>query len=433
MNRDRKTFLFLQGPLSDFYDRIAAHLIRAGHRVYKVHLCGNDVMDWSQPGAVSFRGSLDTFEPFLEDRFGHRAITHMLYHGDRRPYHRKAVHWADKHQINCVTTELGYLRPDWMTIEYRASSTGSYFPTDPDQIRQVASDCPDVTFEPRYKDSTFSLIAQEARFTVFNLLFWPFFPRYMSHRSQSPFVVYSGWLMAKTKAIARHLLGATLQDPTLADLQQRDIPYFILGLQLDGDFQLRDHSPFASLTEVLEIVLLSFAHHAPDKAHLIIKPHPHESRHRALARAIGKIAARLGVEERMTISRAPTIRTLCAEASGFVTVNSSAGFEALDVACPTLSIMPTLYDVDGLTHQGSLETFWTEAQRPNTHLFQSLKRAMVGHIQVRGTLYNREGREDAARLIAERLSHDLINTPGARTEDPPRLAKAKAMGVDYSQ
>ncbi|HAZ97986.1 MAG TPA: capsule biosynthesis protein CapA, partial [Halomonas sp.] len=51
-------------------------------------------------------------------------------------------------------------------------------------------------------------------------------------------------------------------------------PYFMLPLQLNTDAQIRDHSPYANMEEVMEHVMGSFAEHAPSDAMLCIKNHP---------------------------------------------------------------------------------------------------------------------------------------------------------------
>jgi capsule polysaccharide modification protein KpsS len=42
----QRAFLFLQGPLSSFYSKIADVLIDQGEAVYRVNFCGNDARDW---------------------------------------------------------------------------------------------------------------------------------------------------------------------------------------------------------------------------------------------------------------------------------------------------------------------------------------------------------------------------------------------------
>ncbi|MEO1065910.1 MAG: capsular biosynthesis protein, partial [Pseudomonadota bacterium] len=149
-----RVFLFLQGPLSNFYSEIAKHLIDAGETVLKIHICGNDKMDWHHKGAFDYRGTLTNFERFLEENLTPFAVTHIILHGDRRPYHRAAIRWARRYEIEIIATELGYLRPDWMTIEYGGTSTGSHFPNDAETIQEIASKVSDFDSKTIYSDKT---------------------------------------------------------------------------------------------------------------------------------------------------------------------------------------------------------------------------------------------------------------------------------------
>ena len=93
--------------------------------------------------------------------------------------------------------------------------------------------------------------------------------------------------------------------------------------------------------------------------------------------------------------------------------------------------MPTLYDVEGLTHQGELDLFWQEAEMPTPDLLHTLIAGLTKTIQVRGTLYKRAGRKAAATAVAHKiLSSDGVSGP-LMEEYPPRFAKAKRLGVTY--
>ena len=204
------------------------------------------------------------------------------------------------------------------------------------------------------------------------------------------------------------------------------------ALQLNGDFQIRDHSGFESSVDVMEHIVASFAKHAPENAHLALKPHPLEYRDRWLRQALNTFAKKYHLSSRLHWIYGVSIGQLCREAAGFVTLNSSAGFEALEHGCPTCAIMPTLYDVKGLAFQGELDAFWSQAAPPDLRLYSALTRAIAGTIQVPGGLYSEEGRRAAAKNSAYRIANELVNEPDAFESTPPRLEKARAHGVDLS-
>lgn len=114
-----------------------------------------------------------------------------------------------------------------------------------------------------------------------------------------------------------------------------------------------------------------------------------------------------------------------------LTINSSAGIEALEYGVPTCCILPTIYDMDGLTHQGDWEEFWRSATPPEPDVFRKFLEALKATIQVRGTLYNAEGLEAAAKGTAKKILSTAYAEQRLKRMEPPRMAKARKMGVTY--
>ena len=389
-------FLLLQGPLSSFYSDIAGFLKERECRVHKINICGSDEADWQHKSALSYRGTLSDWPEYLKKIADELGVTHFILHGDQRPYHKAAIELARQTDRMVYVTELGYFRPDWMVFEPWGTSANSEFPRDPEVIMDLAKDLPDFDGTRLFKDDPLAIVQQEFRWTLFNILYWPKFPNFQTHRSQSPWKVYSGWLLSK-------LRSRFYSKTDLAKVVAKR-PYFVMGLQLDGDFQLRANSVFGNMATAIDYVLASFAKHAREDAQLFLKLHPHEFNRRRLVRNISRLSKLHGLENRVATIENLSIREACEGAQGFVTVNSSAGFEALESGCPVIAVSPTVYSIDGLSFQGSLDDFWKNASRPSTDLLDGLKKVLDAQFQVRGTLYNENGRRNAAEMIARRLA-----------------------------
>src|SRR5438094_8474896 len=134
---ERRSFLFLQGPISDFFDRLGRTLIARGHRVHRVNLHFGDRLFWHLP-ATNFRGRFDDWRAFIGEMLQRHGVTDLVLHGDRRPYHIVAAEEARARGIAVIATDLGYVRPDWITLERDGMSTYSRFPRDPEAIRTLA-------------------------------------------------------------------------------------------------------------------------------------------------------------------------------------------------------------------------------------------------------------------------------------------------------
>ena len=110
-----RSFLFLQGPISDFFDRLGCALIARGHRVHRVNLHLGDQLFWRLP-ATRFRGHFDEWRGFIGELQEAHQVTDLVVHGDRRPYHVVAAEEARARGITVTATDLGYVRPDWITL-----------------------------------------------------------------------------------------------------------------------------------------------------------------------------------------------------------------------------------------------------------------------------------------------------------------------------
>ena len=86
----RRTFLFLQGPISPFFARIADGLEDRGHRALRVNLCFGDKLFWRRPGALNYRGTLEAWPDFITELMDREGITDLILLGGQRDYHRAA-------------------------------------------------------------------------------------------------------------------------------------------------------------------------------------------------------------------------------------------------------------------------------------------------------------------------------------------------------
>src|SRR5262249_11346714 len=123
------------------------------------------------------------------------------------------------------------------------------------------------------------------------------FPHYATHRPYHQIIEYAGWLRRLAlKGRAERRAAAAIDA-----LAHAPDPLFLFPLQLDGDYQVRVHSPFRAMHLAIESVLPSFARHAPGASRLIVKLHPLDSGLVDWAAITRHLAAELGVAERLII------------------------------------------------------------------------------------------------------------------------------------
>lgn len=416
--------LILQGPLSKLYGRIADHLVAADLRVTRINLCAGDALFWGRRPARAYRGSFKAWPNFIRTFMRQEGVTELLLHGDRRPYHKAAIDIANALDVPVAATELGLLRSGWLSIERGGAGILSHFPEDPEAIKAIAASPTEVSFEGGFPTSFADQAKAHLSYHLASALGWPLYPQYQRYLATNPLADYPFWL----KKLATTSLRKRRENARLKPFWQRDGDLFILPLQLEGDFQLRALSPFSSMAEVIERVIGSFAKHAPLKSRLLIKTHPLDHGAINWARLSQECAIRYRVTERVACSEFCNLTSLLPDAAGLVTVNSTAGFEALLAGCPTLTLAPAHFDLVGLTHQQGLNHFWTSPTQPDRDLTLAYQRALALTTHVPGSLTDSDGVEIAARHMANRLISQTLNEPGGFVTPPPRLARAKAAG-----
>jgi capsular polysaccharide export protein len=267
--------------------------------------------------------------------------------------------------------------------------------------------------------------APDVAYNLLNVFLKPIYPGYERHTIYPPVEEYLRGAARLVGEKARN----TSADRAIRKLQANGTRYFVLPLQLEGDFQLRRHSPYDSFEQVLDRVFRSLAEHAPHETHLVLKSHPLDVGFENWAAVAENLAGRYGVEGRILFLDGGGLARPFEKAAGVVTLNSTAGLEALQAGVPVKTLVPAHYDIEGLTYQGDLAGFWRAAVKPDADLLAAYVRALAVSTQVRGSIHNRDGVRAAAQNMADRIAARTLNPHGAFQDPPPRLEKARKLGV----
>jgi len=202
-------------------------------------------------------------------------------------------------------------------------------------------------------------------------------------------------------------------------------PFYVLALQLQGDYQIRSNSPYFHIRDMIAEVVESFARHAPADSRLIVKQHPHDNGWESWSRHLRRAARAHGVDERVDFIDGGDLGALLKQAKGCVMINSTVGLFSIRKGCPTKILGVAIYDMPGLTHQGSLDSFWTSPEAPDAELARDFVRALAATIQVKGDFYDPAGRKAAIAAIVPRVLSHQVNEPDAFVDPPPRSTPVK--------
>ncbi len=418
-------FLFLQGHPSFFARDLGRALMAHGHFVRRINFCVGDWLFWRGPECTFYRGSLAAWEAHVEALMRREKITHLVYFADRQPYHLAAQRAALRLGVVCVSHEFGYLRPDWILVEEGGQSAFSHFPDDLGVIRAQAEGLPDPDMTSRFSHPFWQEAVQEVAYNLGNFLLWPLHPRFVADRAHVPLLEYLAYL-------PRQWRGRRAAGPAQVLVAERvagTMPYFVLALQMQGDYQIRHNSRYRDMRDFVREVIRSFATDAPGAARLVVKLHPMDNGVTNWGRVVRAEAAAAGIADRVDFLDGGDLAALLGRAQGCVVVNSTVGLHALRAGCPVKCLGIASYDIAGLTHQGPLADFWRSPTTPDPEGVRALLRLFAAALHVRGDFFSVAGRSEAVAGFMRLLDDGLARPHGAWLARPPRLVRARAEGV----
>jgi capsular polysaccharide export protein len=400
-----------------FWRELGSAFAANGHRVLKINCNFGEQWYWRRLSAWNYRGRFRNWRRYLYRFMTTQHVTDIIYYADRLPYHVVAAEVSRELGVRTFVVENGYLRPDWITLERGGMSAYSHFPSDPEKIRQIAARVPEPDLTDRYLHRPFMEDFHEANYHNIEFLFRTHFPFYRTDRGTNTFVNIASGLRRRfrRKELDRHA------DAVIQQLIEEKRPFFLVAMQTQGDYQIRDNSPYAGIGEMIEEVVASFATHGAPSHRLVFKLHPHDNAVVNWRQTIAQAAARHGIGGRVDTIDGGNLESLFAIANGVVTVNSTVGLRAIRAGCSVKCLGAAIYDMPGLTHQGGLDTFWDRPAAIDRSLAEAFVRAINGTIQIKGSFYDPEGRQAAIKEIVKRVETDAVNQPGDYEETPPRL------------
>jgi capsular polysaccharide export protein len=186
-----------------------------------------------------------------------------------------------------------------------------------------------------------------------------------------------------------------------ARIRKGGFPYHLAILQLEHDASFRDHSPFSTMTEFLDLVMAGFAKGAPQHHHIVFKAHPLEDGRVPLAREVRRLAVLHGLTGRVHFLRGGKLAQLLNEARSAVTVNSTAGQQALWRGLPLRSFGAAVYAKPEFVSAQPLDAFFAAPNRPDTRAYRDYRHFLLETSQVVGGYYSARGRRALLRQVAD--------------------------------
>jgi capsular polysaccharide export protein len=397
-----RTFLFLQGPHGPFFAALARALTRAGARCLRIGFNAGDRAEWhSRAGYMPFRGPLGDWPAFLDRFLRAEAVTDLVLYGDAREVHAVARQAARAAGITVHCFEEGYLRPWWVTYERGGVNGNSRLMglSVADMRRALDGHDRPLPAAPAHWGAALAHAWHGMIYHFFVLAFAPAYPLYRTHR-QTPLATE---LLLHLRRIAVRpwlALASRIRERRLARLAA---PYHLVLLQLGHDSSMVHHSPFRTVSAFVAHCIEAFAEGAPTHHHLVFKSHPFEDGREPIGRTIRHFARDRRVAGRVWLIEGGKLGPLLDGARSAVTVNSTAGQQALWRGLPLAILGDCVYAKPELVSTRPLAAFFRAPDAPDGEAYRIFRRFLLATSQVRGGFYTRTGRTAALRVLVDAM------------------------------
>lgn len=424
----KRTFLILQGPPSSFYKKMAREIEACGGHAIKVNLNAGDWLYSLGMRTVNFRGSSSEWPSWVREFTRANKVTDLVLYGDCREYHKVAISMLRPMGVIIHVLEEGYMRPTWITYErngvngYSRLADISLADIDKKKVLETTTNA-----GQNIKDTIWPYIF--AGIFYYGATYWarPAFPFYRNHRPQG--ILEEAWIWLKRiPFLPQAKLDAKFRG---ARLTRGTNPYFLVLLQLPGDFQVREHGGFQSISEFIEMCIRAFSAAASPSERLVFKSHPLDSSTLNLKREIERIASRYDVDEQCELIDGGKLAYLTNNARGVVSINSTACQVSLRRGIPTKVLGRAIYNHRPLAAGGSLEEFFTNPETPDIEAYELFHRFLLLTVQINGSFYSDEGIRQAIKpLVAKMMAKQDPVDPFIRVLNPAIVEiKSAAFGT----
>jgi len=378
-----KRILLLQGPLGPFFRRLASDLEGVGAEVFKVNFNGGDWLFYPSK-SINYRGGIEDWPEFFERLLTELRIDIVFLFGDCRHIHKQAHEIANRRGIEIGVFEEGYVRPDYITLERYGVNGHSQIPRNPGFYFNVE---PGKNELEKIGNTFWHAALWAILYYLAGSILWPCFHRYRHHRPLSFSEVWpwvksiwrKGYYALKEYGISERLNGPLAKK------------FFLVPLQVHYDAQIHIHSKFNSVDEYISEVIASFVAYAPKDTALVLKHHPMDRGYIDYSSILGRLVHKHRLNNRCFYIHDQNLPALLKKTCGVVVINSTVGLSAIHHGAPVKVCGIAIYDIKGLTYQGSLDRFWNESGSfaPNHGLYERFRSFLIRRTQLNGSFYKR--------------------------------------------
>ena len=381
----KKHVLLLQGPVGPFFLFLKKHLEKKGIHVTKVNFNGGDLCFYPFH-SVWFRGELSVWSDTLKKIILEKKIEQIVVFGDCRPIHCVARKITSQLDIEFVVFEEGYVRPDYITLERNGVNGRSQIPLSRsfyDSLSLGKENIEKISLGNTYYYSVLWAMI----YYFFGILLSPVFKYYQHHRPLGCLEMFR-WIRGIYRYVWYKLKEKHVQRYLTDNLNKK---FYLVALQVHNDAQIVYYSDYKCVENFIEEVICSFTQNAAPDMSLVIKHHPQDRAYKDYTKLIACLVDQFKLNGRVYYIHDQHLPSLLSSALGVVVINSTVGLSSLFHNTLVKTMGMAVYNIDGLTYQGCLDTFFSACKKEviDRVLYRKFIYYLISTTQINGSYYKK--------------------------------------------
>ena len=373
--------LFLVGPIGTFFARLSNYFEDNNVKTYKISFPLYEY-GFPQSKIIKYEQDINGFKSFLRETIFNYEIKHIFMYGNVLIPHKKALDLVrelklEGKYINTHIFELGYLRPNFVTLEDEGINFNSsliksrefYLKQEPYSVLPLPKKHARLRIRKIWKGITFinhsfknyKIVEKEHKLQPKPIYIWyqikGFFLKYFYFFTEYKLKNY--FLRKK---------------------------YFLVILQVSTDSQLTEGSDFKDNKKFIYKVIKDFSEAKRNDLNLVFKHHPRDRGYTNYHDQIEKISKEFGVDNNVFYIHDYYLSKLFKNPNckGTVLINSTVGYQSLYHSIPVKSLGITPYNIKGLSHQEDLVSFFKNPSPVEKLLFIKFYKYILENSQING-------------------------------------------------
>ncbi len=373
--------LLLVGPIGTFFSRLSQYFEKNNVKHFKV-LFPLHEYGFKKEIIIKYSDDIKFFKLFLKNFILKKKIKHIFMYGNVLIPHKQCLELVDelKKEGNNIRThifELGYLRPNFITLEERGVNyTSSLIQEKIFYSKQI----PYNNFPiPKKHIFRFRKIWKAITFISHCLTEYQIVESEHKLQPRPSFLYFQlkGFFLKYYFKFSEYKLKKKVFTKK---------PFFLVILQVSTDSQITSGSMIKNNCDFIYKVIKDFSSTKLNEVNLVFKHHPRDRGYTNYSKEIEKTSKKFNLRNNVFYIHDYFLSKIFKNprCKGTVLINSTVGYQSLYHSIPVKALGKSPFNIDGLSDQKNLASFFKNPNYVDKLLFNKFYKYVLERSQING-------------------------------------------------